>query len=126
MTSPVSSRRVVHPPVVAHERAVLSGFPARTGPMLHHRRGEAIAARLSALGKNGVSEIADFLMLQLVNRYEPMVVTCHEAAHRCILKGFTPNCWDWRVTSTTFTVTIGARRTPGVQTTTILLAASRP
>ena len=62
------------PPVVAaHESAVLSGFLRELAGLLHHR-GEAIAARLSAPGKGGVSEIADFLMLQLVNRYEPMVV----------------------------------------------------
>lgn len=62
------------PPVVAaHESAVLSGFLRELAGLLHHR-GEAIAARLSAPGKGGVAEIADFMMLQLVNRYEPLVV----------------------------------------------------
>jgi type VI secretion system protein ImpJ len=33
-------------------------------------RGEAIAVRLSAAGHGGVAEIADFLLLQMVNRYQ--------------------------------------------------------
>lgn len=63
----------IPPMVVAHESAVLSGFLRELSGLLHHR-GEAIAARLSAPGRGGVSEIADFLMLQLVNRYEPLAV----------------------------------------------------
>ncbi|MBS0314808.1 MAG: type VI secretion system baseplate subunit TssK [Burkholderiales bacterium] len=62
----------IPPVVVAHESAVLSGFLRELAGLLHHR-GEAIAARLSAPGKGGVAEIADFLMLELVNRYEPVV-----------------------------------------------------
>ena len=59
--------------VVAHESSVLSGFLRELAGLMHHR-GEALAARLSAPGKGGVSEIADFLMLQLVNRSEPLVM----------------------------------------------------
>lgn len=58
--------------VMAHESAVLSGFLRELAGLLRHR-GEALAARLSSPGKGGVSEIADFLMLQLVNRYEPLI-----------------------------------------------------
>jgi type VI secretion system protein ImpJ len=61
----------IPPIVVAHESTVLAGFLRELTGLLHHR-GEAIAARLSAPGRGGVSEIADFLMLQLVNRYEPL------------------------------------------------------
>ena len=39
---------------------------------LLHQRGEALAARAVAAGR-GAAEIADFLMLQTVNRYEPLV-----------------------------------------------------
>ena len=63
----------IPPIVVAHESRVLSGFLRELAGLLHHR-GEALAARLSAPGRGGVSEVADFLMLQLVNRYEPLVV----------------------------------------------------
>jgi type VI secretion system protein ImpJ len=40
---------------------------------LLHQRGEALAARAVASGRGGASEIADFLMLQSINRYEPVV-----------------------------------------------------
>jgi type VI secretion system protein ImpJ len=40
---------------------------------LLHQRGEALAARAVASGRGGAAEIADFLMLQTVNRYEPLV-----------------------------------------------------
>jgi type VI secretion system protein ImpJ len=63
----------IPPIVVAHESRVLSGFLRELAGLLHHR-GEALAARLSAPGRGGVSEVADFLMLQLVNRYAPVVV----------------------------------------------------
>jgi type VI secretion system protein ImpJ len=40
---------------------------------LLHQRGEALAARTVASGRGGAAEIADFLMLQTVNRYEGLV-----------------------------------------------------
>jgi type VI secretion system protein ImpJ len=40
---------------------------------LLHQRGEALAARAVASGRSGAAEIADFLMLQIVNRYEPVI-----------------------------------------------------
>lgn len=63
----------IAPAVVAHESTVLAGFLRELAGLLHHR-GEALAARLTAPGRGGVSEVADFLLLQLVNRYEPLVV----------------------------------------------------
>lgn len=39
--------------------------------ILHHR-GEALAQRLGAPGAGGAAEIVDFLLLQIVNRYEPL------------------------------------------------------
>jgi type VI secretion system protein ImpJ len=41
---------------------------------LLHQRGEALAARLAQPGRAGVGEIADFLLLQVCNRYEPLLV----------------------------------------------------
>jgi type VI secretion system protein ImpJ len=41
---------------------------------LLHQRAEALAARAVASGRGGASEIADFLMLQVINRYEPVVM----------------------------------------------------
>jgi type VI secretion system protein ImpJ len=40
---------------------------------LLHQRGEALAGRVSASGRGASAEIADFLMLQTINRYEPLV-----------------------------------------------------
>ncbi len=39
---------------------------------LLHQRGEALAARLAQPGRAGVGEIADFLLLQTINRSEPL------------------------------------------------------
>jgi type VI secretion system protein ImpJ len=50
----------------------LAGFLAELHGLLHHR-GEAVAARVAAPGAKGVAEIADFLLLQAVNRYEPLL-----------------------------------------------------
>ncbi len=49
---------------------------------LLHQRGEALAARAVASGRGGAAEIADFLMLQAINRYEPLV-THLAAGARC-------------------------------------------
>jgi type VI secretion system protein ImpJ len=40
---------------------------------LLHQRGEALAGRVAATSRGGSAEIADFLLLQTVNRYEPIV-----------------------------------------------------
>ena len=41
---------------------------------LLHQRGESLAGRLAQPGRAGVGEIADFLLLQICNRYEPLLV----------------------------------------------------
>ena len=51
---------------------VLAGFLTELQGLLHHR-GEALAARLNVGGGRGVAEIADFLLLQAVNGFEPVV-----------------------------------------------------
>jgi type VI secretion system protein ImpJ len=48
------------------------GFLTELQGMLHHR-GEALAGRVSEAGSHGVAEIADFLLLQVVNRAEPLM-----------------------------------------------------
>ena len=50
----------------------LTGFHSEVQAMLHHR-GQALAPRVTGSTSHGVAEIADFLMLQLVNRTEPML-----------------------------------------------------
>jgi len=39
---------------------------------LLHTRGEALAGRASEAGRGGVAEISDFLLLQVINRVEPL------------------------------------------------------
>jgi type VI secretion system protein ImpJ len=44
-----------------------------------HSRGNAYAGRVSATGRGGSAEIADFLMLQVINRFEPVFAHCAES-----------------------------------------------
>ncbi|MGE5170904.1 MAG: type VI secretion system baseplate subunit TssK [Rudaea sp.] len=65
--------RMFIPPILAsglHD--VLQNFTQELLALLH-QRGEALAARFSHPGKGGISEVGDFLMLELVNRWEPVV-----------------------------------------------------
>lgn len=50
----------------------LSGFLTEVMAMLHHR-GEALAPLVTGTSSRGVAEIADFLLLQLINRAEPLL-----------------------------------------------------
>src|SRR5262245_25818173 len=61
-------------PTVLHVRAArpLAAFTSELLGLLH-QRGEALAGRVSATGRGGAAEFADFLMLQAINRYEPLV-----------------------------------------------------
>ena len=55
---------------------VLTGFLTELQGLFHHR-GSAIAERVADTGgRGGVGEIADFLLLQAVNRYEPLLTHC--------------------------------------------------
>jgi type VI secretion system protein ImpJ len=49
----------------------LANYITEIRGLLHHR-GEALAARVGQSGTRGVAEIADFLLLQAINRYEPI------------------------------------------------------
>jgi type VI secretion system protein ImpJ len=40
---------------------------------LLHQRGDALAGRVAATGRGGAAEIADFLWLMAINRYEPLI-----------------------------------------------------
>lgn len=61
----------------------MAGFISEIQGLLHHR-GEALAGRVSQSGKGGASEVGDFLMLQMVNRYEPIL------AHMSALRDLHP------------------------------------
>ncbi|MEY4750582.1 MAG: type secretion system baseplate subunit TssK [Pseudomonadota bacterium] len=61
----------VPPMLHAPAHNVLDGYLGEIHGMLH-QRGEAIAGRLAQPGRAGVGEIQDFLLLQVVNRYQPL------------------------------------------------------
>lgn len=50
----------------------ISGFLAELHGLLRHRA-EAIAGRLADARRGGTAEIADYLLLQVINRFEPFV-----------------------------------------------------
>ncbi|SNB74753.1 type VI secretion system protein ImpJ [Arboricoccus pini] len=50
---------------------VLAGYVTEIHGLLHHRA-EALADRVVHSGTRGVAEIADFLLLQAINRWEPL------------------------------------------------------
>jgi type VI secretion system protein ImpJ len=56
----------------AKQAPVLATFITELQGLLH-QRGDALAARAVASGRSGSAEIADFLMLQTINRYEPII-----------------------------------------------------
>ncbi len=61
----------------------LSGFLSELVGLLHHRA-EAIAGRLADTNRGGTAEIADYMMLQLINRIEPLCL------HLSQMKGLHP------------------------------------
>ena len=72
------SKSYIAPMLHSGADAALSGYVRELHGLLH-QRGEALAGRLSQLGRGGVAEIADFLLLQTVNRYESLFA--HFAMH---------------------------------------------
>ena len=46
---------------------------------LLHQRGDALGGRVAATGRGASAEIAEFLMLQAINRYEPLLAHCADA-----------------------------------------------
>ena len=61
-------------PTVLHVRAAgrLAAFTTELLGLLH-QRGEALAGRVAATGRGAAAEFAEFLMLQAINRYEPVI-----------------------------------------------------
>jgi len=71
------------PPVLnCQASSVLANFIAELKGLLFHRK-EALSGRVTASG-HGAAEMADFLLLQVVNRYSPLV------SHLATLNGLHP------------------------------------
>lgn len=62
----------IPPVLVCAASGVLNGFVTQLQGLLHHRA-EALAGRVSESTTRGSAEIADYLLLQLCNRYEPLL-----------------------------------------------------
>jgi type VI secretion system protein ImpJ len=61
-------------PTVLRARAAsrLASFTTELVGLLH-QRGEVLAGRVTGTSRGGTAEIADFLMLEAINRYEPLL-----------------------------------------------------
>ncbi len=66
----VLDKAYIGPTLASGENGILAGYVREIHGLLH-QRGEALGHRLSQPGRGGVAEIADFLLLQTVNRHEP-------------------------------------------------------
>jgi type VI secretion system protein ImpJ len=62
----------IPPVLVSSASGVLAGFVSQIQGLLHHRA-EALAGRVSETATRGAGEIADYLLLQLCNRVEPVL-----------------------------------------------------
>ena len=67
----VLDRRYVPPMMDAGADATLASIVRDIHGLLH-QRGDALAVRLTQPGPGGVAEIADFLWIKTMNRYEPL------------------------------------------------------
>jgi type VI secretion system protein ImpJ len=74
--------KYIPPTLACGKQTVLQNYNNEILGLLH-QRGDVLAARLSQPGRGGVSEVADFLMLELLNRWEPLIkhVAHIETAH---------------------------------------------
>jgi type VI secretion system protein ImpJ len=72
--------RWIPPALVCSAALPLSGLITEFSGMLN-QRGEALAARLTAPGSRGVAEVADFLLLQTVNRWQKLLAHWADAGN---------------------------------------------
>ena len=62
----------VPPVLVCSASGLLSGFLSQLEGLVHHRA-EALAGRVSETATRGAAEMADYMLLQVCNRYEPVL-----------------------------------------------------
>lgn len=67
----VLDSQYVPPMLHVQAQPVLDGYVREVHGMLH-QRGEALGARLAQPGRAGTGEIVDFLLLQVINRFQPV------------------------------------------------------
>lgn len=64
-------RQYIAPSLAVHASARLASYCDELHGLLH-QRGNELGTQLGQPGRGGVAEIADFLLLQTVNRYQPL------------------------------------------------------
>jgi len=69
----VIDAQYIPPMLHAQGNAILDGYLRELCGLLH-QRGEALGARIAQPGRGGVAEIADFLLLEAVNRSQPLLM----------------------------------------------------
>jgi type VI secretion system protein ImpJ len=70
----------IAPALICSAAPPLAGMIAEFAGMLN-QRGEALAARLTQPGARGVAEVADFLLLQSINRWQKLLAHWADAAN---------------------------------------------
>lgn len=70
--SVVLDESYIPPVMVCRASGVLAGFLDQLQGLLH-QRAEELAGRVSETTTRGAAEVADFMLLQVVNRYEPLM-----------------------------------------------------
>ncbi len=76
----VLDKAYIAPSLSVRDSALLTGYTREIQGLLH-QRGEALAGRLAQPGRGGVAEIADFLLLEAVNRCEPLFAHLLSVSH---------------------------------------------
>jgi type VI secretion system protein ImpJ len=71
--------RWIPPALTCQAAAPLAGLLAEFTGMIN-QRGEALAARVNAPGSRGVAEVADFMLLQAINRWQALLNHWADAA----------------------------------------------
>lgn len=82
-SSVILDQRYIPTSVNCLDSPILQGFAVEVQGLVRHRA-QALAARLGQSGQQGVAEVSDFLLLQLVNRFAPVL------AHLSQQKGVHP------------------------------------
>lgn len=68
----VIDRDYIPPVLCSRRQEVLAGAVREVAGLLV-QRGEALAQRMTAPGRGGIAEISDFLLLQVVNQWQPLL-----------------------------------------------------
>lgn len=65
--------RFIPPVVDAQASVAIERYLTELADLLH-QRGEAITARLADVRRGGAAELSDYLLLQVINRYQPLII----------------------------------------------------